>query len=396
MTRTEHHVAIVGAGPAGLTLGCLLRLAGGFACSIIERQDRDYIQSRARAGLLEHRTVEMLVKNGLDGRLLSHGSRHRGCEFRVAGEPHQLEFGLLAGETQWVWPQQELVTDLMTAFHDLGGQMHFNASDVFLGDIAGRDPFVTFRTGTERHELPSVVIAGADGFHGISRRAVPPGRLRFVTHHHDFDWVAALASTPPSAPHVVYAVHDNGFAGHMLRSQDITRFYLQCRRDDQIRDWEDDRIWDELRTRLMTVGGSGEPLREGRIIDKSIVPMRSFVTEPMQFKRLFLLGDAAHIVTPVGAKGMNLAIHDAAVLADALASWSRSGSEDELIRYSKTCLKRVWQCQAFSHHLTQLTHRPDPGNSDAEFYGRINTRHLLDMLRSKSARSEFARSYVGV
>ena len=263
MSRTEHHVAIVGAGPAGLTLGCLLRLAGRFRCSIIERHDRAYIQSRARAGLLEHRTVEMLVKNGLDGRLLSHGSRHNACEFRVAGEPHQVEFGLLTGETQWVWPQQELLTDLIDSFLDLGGEIHFNASDVVLRGIAGHDPSVTFRTSTDRHELPSVVIAGADGFHGISREAVPHGRLRYVTHHHDFDWVATLARTPPSAPHVVYAVHDNGFAGHMLRSSDTTRFYLQCRLDDSIEDWEDARIWDELHTRLAVTSGSSHALREG-------------------------------------------------------------------------------------------------------------------------------------
>lgn len=390
-------VTIMGAGPAGLLLGCLLQASGMFSCTVLERHERSHIESRPRAGLLEHRTVELLRRHGLADRLLREGLPHNSCEFRIDGHPVTVEFGPRAGGTQWVWPQQELVTDLVAAFLGRGGIARFGVADTAIRDVRARRPVVSFTSADGPVELSSDFVIGADGFHGISRSAVPPGAVRQIDHEHEFGWLALLAQAAPSSPHSIYAIDGrHGFAGHMLRSATITRFYLQCGRDDTTEQWPDDRVWAELRARLTPAHDPTWHLNEGDILEKEVLRMRSHVNEPMQFGRLFLIGDAAHIVTPVGAKGMNLALNDARVLAEALLHWAVDGDERLLALFSSECLRRVWQCQAFSHHLTQLLHRPDPTLPDAAFRTRLQAARLQELLGSDPELTAFARAYVGV
>ena len=394
--RPEHPITIIGAGPAGLMLGCLLQTAGGFACTILEHRGRAHIQARARAGLLEAHSVALLDRAGLADRLRRDGTEHHRCELRVGDSVHVIEFAELAGATQWVWPQQELVTDLVEAFLHRGGKIVFDAEQVSVSEVDTPEPVVRFRHDGHHHELRPAVVAGADGFHGVSRSAIPAAAARSQHHEHPFGWVAVLAAAPPTVEHIVYARHARGFAGHMLRSPRVTRFYLQCPRTDTIEAWPDERIWEELRLRLASPAVPDWQLREGPVIAKSVLPMRSVVTEPMQHGRLYLLGDAAHIVTPVGAKGANLALGDAEVLAEALCAWAANGDESLLQSYSARCLTRVWRAQAFSHHLTHLIHQPDPTLPGAEFQGRLTRAALETMLGSPADLRSFADAYVGV
>lgn len=407
-TTAPTPVLVVGAGPAGLALGCLL-LAAGLHCTIVEKRSRAHVQARPRAGLWEHRSVEMLRRHGLAAGLLTHGSPHDACEIRVDGDPHLIKFGALTGTTQRVRPQQDLVADLIVEFLSRGGRLHFDASDVVL-HLSDHEAVVRFRAsdGSDQH-LSAAFVAGADGAHGISRNAIPAGATRTLTHEQPFGWLAVLAQTPPSAPHIIYSVHEAGFAGHMLRSpftevdrpieagapDAVTRFYLQCPIDDTVGSWPAPRIWDELHVRMSTTGDLSWKLRTGPIIDTSIVRMRSSITAPMQFGRLFLVGDAAHTITPVGAKGANLALHDAAVLANALTAWDATGDEAGLRAYSSTCLQRVRECQVLSHRLTRLLHEPVPGPA-ALFERWLARADLAHLLGDDNELTAFARAYVGV
>lgn len=405
-SRPRTLVTIIGAGPAGLLLGCLLQGSGRFDCTIVENRTRAYVEARQRAGLMEHRSVELLRRHGLADRLLQQGHQHDSCEFRIDGSAVVVKFGPLAGATQYVWPQHELVIDLIGAFLARGGRVHFDVTDVALDALSTNRPRVSFRDpAAGATTLISSVVVGADGFHGVSRTSVPARALRCVSHEMEFSWVAVLAQTPPSAPHIIYAPHDRGFAGHMLRTPygpthagaapPSTRFYLQCARGEHISSWPDTRIWDELQTRL----GSVEPtwaLRDGPITDKTVLPMRSFVAEPMRYDRLFLIGDVAHTITPVGAKGMNLALNDARVLYEALLHWTSRGDESALTRFSATCLHRVWQSQAFSNWLTHLIHQPRPDAPDSAFHARLRRTRLDTLLSSETELGQFARAYVGV
>jgi p-hydroxybenzoate 3-monooxygenase len=407
-------VTIIGAGPAGLLLGCILQGSGAVDCTILERHSRAHIEGRQRAGLLEHRTVELLRQHGLADRLQRHAHQHDSCEFRIDGESVVVKFGPLAGAAQYVWPQHELVVDLLEAFLLRGGTVHFEAADVAVHGATSPQPEVSFRHPTTGPQvLTSPVVVGADGFHGISRASIPAAAVRTIAHELEFGWVAVLAQTPPSAPHAIYAVHRDGFAGHMLRSPftpdppptgaaatgttpPTTRFYLQCGRPDSIEQWSDARIWEQLHARLANTGDTGWVLHDGPIIDKSILQMRSVVAEPMRFGQLFLIGDAAHIITPIGAKGMNLALNDARVLAQALLDWTVQDDDTGLARFSDDCLARVWQCQAFSNSFTHLIHHPPPDAPDAEFRGRLGRTRLAALLRSDAELTAFARSYVGI
>ncbi|MCP3805160.1 4-hydroxybenzoate 3-monooxygenase [Allokutzneria sp. A3M-2-11 16] len=381
---------IIGAGPAGLALANLLR-GTGVRCVVLERQSRHYVENRARAGLLEYRAVEALRRHGLADRLLELGAPHGVCEFRIDGKRFTLPYSdLYEGRTHYVYPQQELVKDLIAAFVDSGGDIRFEAKDVAPHDIAGPNPSVTWTDADgEQHRLGCEFIAGCDGFRGVSRSSIPAGGIREFSHQPGIAWLGVLAEVPPSTEHVIYSLHPKGFAGHMLRSPTISRFFLQCPADDSAAAWPDERVWAELHERF-AVPGSDWALTEGRIIEKGVVDMRGHVTEPMAYGRLYLLGDAAHVITPVGAKGMNLALHDAEVLAGALVQHYQ-GDDSGLAGYSETCLRRVWRCQEFSQWMTTAIH----GTGDT-FGDRTARIRLENLFSSATSAAWFAENYVGL
>ncbi|GGP63839.1 4-hydroxybenzoate 3-monooxygenase [Saccharothrix coeruleofusca] len=383
-------VGIVGAGPAGLTLGNLL-LEAGIPCVVLERGTREYIETRPRAGVIEHRAVQMLADHGLAGRLLQEADRHGACEFRVNGEAHEVDYSsLYEGQTHYVYPQQEVVKDLLSNYLARGGDIRFSVTDVELHGIDTPEPALTWTSSDGRRErLECSFLGGADGFHGVSRRSIPPGAVQEFTYQHGIEWLSILAEAPPSTHKVIYALHPDGFAGHMLRSSTVSRYYLQVPTDDTVDNWPDDRVWAELHKRL-ALRDSDWKLTEGRIIEKRILDMRSHVVEPMCYGRLYLLGDAAHIITPVGAKGMNLALHDAEVLADALISYHRTGDESGLRSYSEVCLRRVWRAQEFSQWMVFMIHRsPEP------FLSRLGQARLEHLIASGASAGYFAQNYVG-
>lgn len=383
-------VGIVGAGPAGLTLANLLR-QGGIPCVVLEKGTREYIETRPRAGVIEHRAVRMLAEHGLADRLLREADRHGACEFRVNGQAHEVDYSsLYDGQTHYVYPQQEVVRDLVGAFTDSGGDVRFSVTDVELHDIETSSPYLTWTSESGvRERLDCSFIAGADGFHGVTRRSIPEGAVQEFSHQHGIEWLSILAEAPPSTHKVIYALHPDGFAGHMLRSSTVSRYYLQVPVDDTVDNWPDERVWAELHKRL-ALRDSDWKLTEGRIIEKRILDMRSYVVEPMNHGNLYLLGDAAHIITPVGAKGMNLALHDAEVLAAALMEYTRTGDDAGLRSYSEVCLRRVWRAQEFSQWMVFMIHRsPEP------FLSRLGQARLEHLIASGSSAGYFAQNYVG-
>lgn len=391
MARTQ--VGIVGAGPAGLVLAHLLADAGVEA-AILERHSRDYIEHRVRAGLLEHGTVELLRSRGLGERMLELGLPHRGTEFRVFGKRHRIPYSdLYGGRSMLVYPQQELVADLVRLWIARGGAIVFEAEDVRPHAIETARPSLTWTAGGVSETLECDVIAGCDGFHGVCRSAIPADSLTTYDQRLPFGWLGIIAATPPSTREIIYALHERGFAGHMLRTETVSRFYLQCDPDDDIANWPDDRIWFELRTRLAVEGWM---LKEGPILEKSISELRSFVCEPMRYGNLFLAGDAAHIVPPTGAKGMNLAIHDAAVLAAALARWYSSRDATGLDGYSGTCLRRVWRVQEFSTWMSWMLHRLPDDLPDLPLRRKLQLAQLDYVCNSKAGAAAFAENYVGI
>ncbi|WP_238413091.1 4-hydroxybenzoate 3-monooxygenase [Saccharothrix deserti] len=384
-------MGIVGAGPAGLTLGNLLREAG-IPCVVLEKGTREHIETRPRAGVLEHRAVQMLTEHGLADRLLQEADRHGACEFRVNGEAYEVDYATLYdGQTHYIYPQQEVVQDLVRHYVDeRGGDVRWSVTDVELHDIESPEPALTWTTadGT-RERLDCSFIAGADGFHGVTRASIPAGAVQEFTHQHGIEWLSILAEAPPSTHKVIYALHPDGFAGHMLRSSTVSRYYLQVPVDDTVDNWPDERVWTELHKRL-ALRDSDWKLTEGRIVEKRILDMRSHVVEPMNHGSLYLLGDAAHIITPVGAKGMNLALHDAEVLAAALTSYHRTGDETGLRSYSEVCLRRVWRAQEFSQWMVFMIHRsPEP------FLSRLGQARLEHLIASGASAGYFAQNYVG-
>ncbi len=391
MPKTQ--VGIIGAGPAGLVLAHLLAQQG-IESVVIEKHSRDYIEHRVRAGLLEHRTVELLDRHGLGERMLREGAVHRGTEFRTNGERYRLPYSdLYGGRRMLVYPQQELVADLVRLRLDAGAPIVFEAADVMPLDIEGPQPRIRYTVDGQAEELDCDIIAGCDGFHGVSRDAVPPGALNFYDQHLPFGWLGILAAVGPSTSEIIYALHDRGFAGHMLRTDTVSRFYLQCAPEDDPNDWADDVIWDELQRRLATPGWT---LSEGPIIEKTVAELRSFVTEPMQYGRLFLAGDAAHIAPPTGAKGMNLAIADVEVLAGALGDWYLTGDDVGLQSYSDTCLRRVWRVQEFSTWMSWMLHRPPDDMPGAAFHRKMQEARLEYVCTSTAAGTSFAENYVGI
>ena len=384
--RTQ--VAIIGAGPAGLVLANVL-IRAGIDCIVVEHRSREHVESRARAGFLEHRTVEYLSHHGLADRLLAEAMRHVRCELRTHGRRFSVPYGRLAGgRAHAVYPQQLLVRDLIELFADAGGEVMFSTPVAEVTGLHERRAIVRCSRGDA---ITCDFVAGCDGHRGVSRQAVPPQALRTFAKRYPFDWVAVLGEARPAPDQVVYALHENGFAGQMPRTADISRFYLQCPADDSIEHWPDERIWKELRHRLAADGV--EELSTGRILEKGILSMRSAVTEPMQFGRLYLAGDSAHVLTPSGAKGMNLAVADAAALAEAIVAHYRDGIQELLAGYTSTRLVDVWQAQEFSDWLVQLLH--GPADPDDGFQQQLRLARLSQLEQSSAAAASFARRYVG-
>ena len=388
VTRTQ--VAIIGAGPAGLMLAQLLHVAG-IDSVVLELRTRDYVEHRVRAGVLEQGTVDLLTQAGVGSRVHSEGLVHGGIELQFAGERHRIDMSeLTGGRAITVYGQTEVVKDLIAARLDTGRELVFEAEEVRLEAVDSDRPRVLYRCGGEERVLECDVIAGCDGFHGICRPSIPDGVLSTFVRDYPYGWLGILAAVAPSNDELIYAHHERGFALLSLRSPEVSRLYIQCDPDEDIDLWPDDRIWAELQIRL---GLDGWTLAEGPVLEKGVTGMRSFVTEPMQYGNLFLAGDAAHIVPPTGAKGLNLAIADVRVLASALVARYRDGSRAELDAYSATCLRRVWRAEHFSWWMTTMLHRP-PG--DEPFDQKLQLSQLAYVTGSRAAATSLAENYVGL
>jgi p-hydroxybenzoate 3-monooxygenase len=382
-------VGIVGAGPAGLTLALLLQ-GHGIESVILEDRDREHIQSRARAGLLEQNTVELLHRIGVAERLDREGLQHDGIHLRCRGETQRIEITELTGRHVTIYGQHEVVKDLVAAALERGIELRFEVADVAVHDLDTPGPRITYvDPGADSRELVCDFIAGCDGFHGVCRPSIPDGVLTEHDFVYPFGWLGILAEAPPATDELIYSWHERGFSLYSMRSPQISRLYLQVPADEQIEAWPDERIWEELQIRQ---GTEGWRVNEGPVLEKGITAMRSFVCEPMQYGSLFLAGDAAHIVPPTGAKGLNLAINDVRLLAEALASWYADGSREALDRYSATALRRVWRAQDFSNYMTQLMHDLYGG----EFERRLQLSRLEYLKRSRAARTSLAENYAGL
>jgi p-hydroxybenzoate 3-monooxygenase len=391
MSVERTRVAVVGAGPAGLLLSYLLR-SEGIDVVLLEARSREYVRQRVRAGVCEQPTVELLHEIGLGTRLAAEGLRHEGFSLRFDGADHRIGLTELTGKAITVYGQQEIVKDLIDAHEARGWPILFEVSDVELSDVDTEAPRVAYRDSAGvPHEVRSEVVAGCDGFHGVSRPSVPASKLTGFDRQYPFAWLGVLAKTPPSSEELIYAHHERGFALHSMRSPEITRAYLQVAPEEKVEDWSDDRVWSELTTRLET--SDGFSLREGPLLDKGITPMRSFVTEPMRYGNLFLAGDAAHIVPPTGAKGMNLAVADVRVLSRALTELLLHKRSELAESYSDTCLKRVWRAEHFSWYMTSMLH-VDPG-ADA-FGRRLQLSQLRYTASSRAAATGLAENYAGL
>jgi p-hydroxybenzoate 3-monooxygenase len=387
--RTQ--VGIVGAGPAGLVLAHLLARAG-IDSVVLENRSRGHVEQRVRAGVLEQNTVDLLRELGLAQRLDREGLVHHGLELRFGGRGHRIPLSeLTGGRAITVYGQQEVVKDLVRARLEAGGEVLFEVDDVSLHDLDSDHPAVRFRHGGGDHELRCDVVAGCDGFHGISRRSIPAGVLSAYERAYPFAWLGILAEAPPSSEELIYCSSERGFALHSMRSPQVTRLYLQVPPDEDLANWPDERIWEELRARLATDGDW--TLADGPLLEKGITAMRSYVVEPMQHGRLYLAGDAAHIVPATGAKGLNLAVADVRVLAEALAAWYRTGRTDLLDAYSATCLRRVWRVQQFSWWMTSMLHLFDDAGG---FDRHLQLSQLAYVCSSKAAATSLAENYVGL
>ncbi|NNE22408.1 MAG: 4-hydroxybenzoate 3-monooxygenase [Rhizobiales bacterium] len=386
--RTQ--VAIVGAGPAGLLLSHLLHLAG-ISSIVLERQTREYIEQRIRAGVLEQHVVELLNDTGLGERLGREGLLHHGIHLNFNDTVHRLDFNQLIGRSITVYGQHEVVKDLVAARLEAGADIRFSVADTAIHQVDTDQPAVSFTHDGDSHTIECGFIAGCDGFHGICRPSIPQDLLRIHERIYPFGWLGILAETTPPSDELIYSSHDDGFALYSMRAADVARLYVQCAPDEDIANWPDDRIWQALGERLGSAGGWS--LNKGPIIERGITAMRSFVAEPMQHGRLFLAGDAAHIVPPTGAKGMNLAVADVRILSRALETFFASGDEHRLKDYSARCLARVWQAQRFSWWMTSMLHRFDDNDS----YGRrLQLAELEYLTSSKAAARSLAENYTGL
>ncbi len=390
MERMKTQVGIVGAGPAGLLLAHLLHLHGIESVQI-ENRSREHCESRIRAGVLEHGTAELLAQTGVGERMKREGLVHHGIYLRFRRKSHHVNFPeLTGGKSITVYGQHELVKDLIAARLAASGRIFFEVEDVAVEELKSTAPRVRFRSGGEAHEIGCDFVAGCDGFHGVCRPSIPANELRVFDESYPFGWLGILAQVAPSSDELIYSRHERGFALLSMRSPEVSRLYLQCAPDEDLEAWPDERIWSELQQRFST----DEPwtLKEGPVMQKGITAMRAFLVEPMQYGRLFLLGDAAHIVPPTGAKGLNLAVADVRVFARALEAFYARGSTDLLERYSAICLRRVWKVQRFSRWMTSMLHR----SSDGEFAEQIQLAELDYVTNSRAAMTALAENYVGL
>jgi p-hydroxybenzoate 3-monooxygenase len=363
----------------------------GIDSVVLENRSREYVEQRVRAGVLEQGTVDLLREIGVGERLDREGLVHDGIELQFAGERHRIDFpSLTGGRRITVYGQQEVVKDLIAARFETGRPLLFEVDDVRLAGLDGDEPAIRFRQEGEERELRCDAVAGCDGSHGVCRDSIPPGVLTVFEREYPFAWLGILAEAPPSNEELIYAYHERGFALHSMRSPTVTRLYLQVRPDEDLEEWPEERIWEELERRL---GLEGWTLNTGEIVEKGVTPMRSFVVEPMQHGRLYLAGDAAHIVPPTGAKGLNLAVADVRLLASALAEWCRSGEDSALRRYSADALRRVWRAEHFSWFMTSMLHRLEGGD---DFDMKLQLAQLSYVCSSERAAASLAENYVGL
>jgi p-hydroxybenzoate 3-monooxygenase len=389
MEKLRTQVGIVGAGPAGLTLAHLLHLQG-IESVVLESHSREYVENRVRAGVLEQGTVDLLREAGVGARMDREGLQHEGVELRFGGVGHRIDFRELVGKSITVYAQQEVVKDLIAARLAYGAPLFFEAEAMRIEELDA-EPRIYYTHDGAEHTIQCDFIAGCDGFHGICRPAIATGVLQIWERQFPFAWLGILARVAPASHELIYTYHERGFSLLSMRSPDVSRLYLQCAADEEIQNWPDDRIWEELRARMATVNGF--VLKDGPIFQKGITPMRSFVVEPMQRGKLFLLGDAAHIVPPTGAKGLNLAVADVRALTRGLVEWYELGKMETLETYSARCLRRVWAAQRFSGWMTSTLHR-FPGEDG--FAHRIHLAELAYVTSSRAAATTLAENYVGL
>jgi len=384
--RTQ--VGIIGAGPAGLMLARLLRLQG-IDSIIIENRSRDYIENRIRAGLIEHWAADLLTEVGVGARMQREGMLHWGINIGINGELHRIDFKKLVDKRVTIYGQQEVVKDLVERRLADGGPLIFEVDGVSVHDVTSARPKIRFTREGRAQEIECDFIGGCDGFHGICRPSIPDGVLSVFERDYPFGWLGILSESPPPDHELIYSYTDRGFALYTMRSPTLARLYVQCDHDEEIENWSDARVWDELHKRL----GGARKLAEGKLLQKGITPMRSFVVEPMQYGRLFLAGDSAHIVPPTGAKGMNLAFADVVYLARALTEFYKKKRDDLLQNYSTSCLRRVWYAQRFSWWMTQIMHRFP---TESAFDRRRQLSDLDYLTSSEAAMRSLAEQYVGL
>lgn len=388
-------VAIIGSGPAGLLLGQLLYKAG-ISHIIIEQRSADYVAARIRAGILEQVSVDLLKQAGVDEHLKQSGLPHDGIEILTGGVKHRIDLNALThGKQVVVYGQTEVTKDLMQARQQANLSSYYSASDVqvhnFMSDSGEAQPYVCFTHEGQAYRLNCDFIAGCDGYHGVCRASVPQDNIKTFEKIYPFGWLGVLADVPPVADELIYVQSERGFALCSMRSKTRSRYYLQVPLTDKVEEWSDARFWEELKARLDADSVSN--LVTGPSIEKSIAPLRSFVTEPMRFGQLFLAGDAAHIVPPTGAKGLNLAASDIAYLSSALVEFYTSGSKQGIDEYSEKCLKRIWKAERFSWWMTHLLHRFE---SESEFDLKIKQAELAYVLGSEAGQTTLAENYVGL
>ena len=384
--RTQ--VGIIGAGPAGLMLARLLHLSG-IDSIIVENRSRNYIENRIRAGLIEHWAADLLTEVGVGERMRAEGILHWGINIGINGALHRIDFKALVDKRVTIYGQQEVVKDLVERRLADGGPLLFEVDGVSVHDVTTLRPKIRFTHIGKAQEIECDFVAGCDGFHGICRPSIPDGVLTVFERDYPFGWLGILSESPPPDHELIYSYTDRGFALYTMRSMSLSRLYLQCDHDEDIHEWPDGRIWNELHQRL----GGSRKLVEGKIVQKGITPMRSFVVEPMQHGRLFLAGDSAHIVPPTGAKGMNLAFADVMMLSRALEAFYKNKNNDRLEGYSKACLRRVWYAQRFSWWMTQILHRFP---NESAFDRRRQLSDLDYITHSEAASKMLAEQYVGL